>query len=147
MDAQRRPQEYSQTLKDLEEGEASEEAIQREKNTVRARAMAEMHGRLASALGCFGLVLLGAGLGVVFHSGHLLTAFGVALAPWLGAFLTSMAGQKAVSAEIENPQDVIYLIWSPNLLMALLAVGVLGYLAWGWTSPTRLRNLVRKPGR
>jgi lipopolysaccharide export system permease protein len=144
--AQQHPERFSEVLKDLKEGESSPEAIQREKDKVRARALAEMHGRLAAAVGCFGLVLLGAGLGVLFHSGHLLTAFGVALAPWLGAFLMSLAGQKAVSAEIENPQDVIYLIWSPNLLMALLAVCLLGYLAWGWTSPTRLRDLVRKRG-
>jgi len=143
MAAQSRPAQFSQVLKDLKEGEASEEAIQREKNKVRAKAMAEMHGRLASAVGCFGLVLLGAGLGLLFHSGHLLTAFGVALAPGLGATVLTMAAKEAVGAHSENPEDVLYLVWTPNVLMLVLAAGVLAHLVWGLASPVRLRNRLR----
>jgi len=137
--AQQYPERFSQVLKDLKEGEASPEAIQREKDRVRARAMAEMHGRLAAAVGCFGLVLLGAGLGVLFHSGHLLTAFGVALAPWLGTTLLTMRAKEAVADQLEHAQDALYLIWTPNFLMLLLAGGVLAHLVWGWMRPTRAR--------
>jgi len=143
MAAQSHPAQFSQVLKDLKEGEASEEAIQKEKNKVRAQAMAEMHGRLASAVGCFGLVLLGAGLGLLFHSGHLLTAFGVALAPGLGATVLTMAAKEAVGAHSENPEDVLYLVWTPNVLMLVLAAGVLAHLVWGLASPVRLRNRLR----
>jgi hypothetical protein len=102
-----------------------------------------MHGRLAAAVGCFGLVLLGAGLGVLFHSGHLLTAFGVALAPWLGTTLLTMRAKEAVADQLERAQDALYLIWTPNFLMLLLAAGVLAHLVWGWMRPTRVRDLIR----
>ena len=143
MAAQSHPEQFSEVLKDLKEGEASPEAIQREKNRVRAQAMAEMHGRLAAAVGCFGLVLLGAGLGLLFHSGHLLTAFGVAIAPWLGATVLTMAAKEAVGAHGENPEDALYLVWMPNVLMLVLAAAVLAHLVWGWASPVRLRDRLR----
>jgi len=146
MVAQRAPGRYAKVLKDLrdvDDPDASEESVRRAKSKVRAEAMAEMHGRMAAALGCFALVLLGAGFGVLFHSGHLLTAFGVAIAPWLGATLLTMAAVEAVSTRIEEPQDALYLIWLPNFLMLLLAAGVLAHLVWGWTSPVRLREVLQ----
>jgi len=88
-------------------------------------------------------VLLGAGLGLLFHSGHLLTAFGVALAPGLGATVLTMAAKEAVGAHSENPEDVLYLVWTPNVLMLVLAAGVLAHLVWGLASPVRLRNRLR----
>jgi len=115
------------------------------KKLVRARAIAEMHGRLAAALGAFGLVLVGAGLGMYFHSGHLLTAFGVALAPWLGATVLTMTSVKTVAARLDSPENLVWLIWTPNVLVVLLGFGVLGGMAWLWQHPVRLRHLVWRP--
>ena len=125
----------------LEEG-TSPQAIQRAKDSVRARTLSELHGRLAAALGCFGLVLLGAGLGVYFHSGHLLTAFGVALAPWLGATVLTMAAMKTVTRAIEAPDRLLWLIWAPNVLVTIGGLLFLAYLVWIWSSPVRWRVLV-----
>ena len=122
-------------------------AKQHMRRTVEARVMAEMHGRLALAVGCFGLVLVGAGLGMYFHSGHLLTAFGVALVPGLGAWYVTTAAIKTVARAVEHPEDELYLIWTPNFVVLLLGLALLAYLSWIWSSPTRLRDLVRRRPR
>ena len=124
--------------------EAGLEAKRRMRQTVRARVMAEMHGRLALAVGCFGLVLVGAGLGMYFHSGHLLTAFGVALMPGLGAWYVTTAAIKTVARAAAHPEDELYLIWTPNFAVLLLGLALLAYLSWIWSSPIRLRDLLRR---
>ncbi|MFO8013716.1 MAG: LptF/LptG family permease [Phycisphaerae bacterium] len=127
--------------------DASLEAKRHMRQTVRARVMAEMHGRLALAVGCFGLVLVGAGLGMVFHSGHLLTAFGVALVPGLGAWYVTTVAVKTVARAAEHPEDELYLIWTPNFVVLLLGLALLAHLSWFWSSPVRLRDLVRRRRR
>lgn len=141
MAVQRRP-EISDRVRVLPE-DSSQETIDGAKKSARSRAMAEMHGRVASALGCFGLVLVGAGLGMYFHSGNLLTAFGVALAPWLGATVLTMTAVKTVSRAAENPQDQVWLIWMPNLAVAVLGLALLAYLSWVWSTPVRWWGLRR----
>jgi len=127
--------------------EASLEAKRVVRQTVRARVMAELHGRLALAVGCFGLVLVGAGLGMYFHSGHLLTAFGVALMPGLGAWYVTTAAIKTVARAVAHPEDELYLIWTPNFVVLLLGLALLAYLSWIWSSPMRLRDLLRRRPR
>ncbi len=130
----------SDRVRTLGEG-ASPQTVQRMKESARARALSELHGRLAAALGCFGLVLLGAGLGVYFHSGHLLTAFGVALAPWLGSTVLTMAGMKWVARTPASPDSIVWAIWAPNVLVTAASLLFLGYLIWIWSSPLRWRVL------
>jgi len=120
--------------------ETPEPVVQYHKDAARTESMAEMHKRLAAALGCFGLVLVGAGLGMYFHSGHLLTSFGVALVPWLGSWLMTLVAQKAASRAVKNPEDLMWIIWAPNVLVVLLGVGVLACLVWFWARPVRLRD-------
>jgi lipopolysaccharide export LptBFGC system permease protein LptF len=127
--------------------DASPSAERHMRQTVRARVMAELHGRLALAVGCFGLVVVGAGLGMMFHSGNLLTAFGVSLIPGLSALFITMAAVETVSRATEHPEDEVYLIWTPNFAVLLLGLGLLAYLSWVWSSPNRLRDLVRRPRR
>jgi hypothetical protein len=93
------------------------------------------------ALGCFGLVLVGAGLGMYFHSGHLLTAFGVALVPWMAATILTMTAVKTV-CRAANPQASVWLVWTPNVAVVFLGLAILGYLAWFWSTPVTLRNLL-----
>ncbi len=137
----RRP-ELSDRVKDLPD-DASDIAIRIAKDKVRARAIADLHGRLASAIGCFGLVLVGAGLGVCFHSSHLLTAFGVGLVPWMWASGATMFVTARVSREYGHPEDLVWLIWMPNLQVVLLGLAILAYLSWVWPSPLRLRDRLR----
>jgi lipopolysaccharide export system permease protein len=145
MAIQRHP-EQADRMRDLPEG-ASEAAIERARQTVRARAMADMHGRLATSVGCFGMVLIGVALAVRLHTGHLLTSFGLALVPWVGAFGTTIMAVKAASRELAAPEAGLWIIWLPNLLAVALGVAGLAHLAWFWTSPVRLRDRLRGRGR
>jgi lipopolysaccharide export system permease protein len=139
MAVQRHP-EIAEQVRNLTD--AKDATIQAMVKVVRAHATGEMHGRLAVALGCFGLVLVGAGLGMYFHSGHLLTAFGVALVPWLAAWLMTMTAVKTVCRATANPDASVWLIWLPNVLVVVLGLAILAYLTWFWASPVRLRNLL-----
>ena len=121
--------------------DAKDTTLQSMMKNVQAKALGEMHGRLAVALGCFGLVLVGAGLGMYFHSGHLLTAFGVALVPWMAATILTMTAVKTV-CRAANPQASVWLVWTPNVAVVLLGLAILGYLAWFWATPVSLRNLL-----
>lgn len=142
MAVQRYP-EFSDRYRDLDDD--TEEPVRKvTKKVVRAKAMAEMHGRMSNAVGCLGLVLVGAGLGILFHSGHLLTAFGVAMGPWLASTILTMTAVKTVSRIIDDPQDSLYLIWLPNGLVVLLGLALMAHLAWGWSSPKRLGDLLRR---
>ncbi|HUU92473.1 MAG TPA: LptF/LptG family permease [Phycisphaerae bacterium] len=138
---QRRP-DLSDRVRDLPE-DASDVAIEIATNKVRARCIADLHGRLAGAVGCFGLVLVGAGLGMWFHSGHLLTAFGVGLVPWMWASGATMFITARVAREYDNPNDLVWLIWAPNLQVVALGLAILAYLSWVWPSPLRLRDRLR----
>jgi lipopolysaccharide export LptBFGC system permease protein LptF len=133
--------ELSDRVRKLKES-APDSIVQYHKDAARAEVMAEMHKRLASALGCFGLVLVGAGLGMYFHSGHLLTAFGVALAPWFGSYLMTWVADRAASRAIKNPEGMMWVIWAPNVLVVLLGFAILAFIVWAWCHPTTLRDKV-----
>jgi len=108
---------------------------------IRARAVSLLHGRLATAFGCLGLVLLGAGLGMRFSSGNLLTAFGLAIGPWLMAYmLTNFVGIKAVAENLANPDGLAWIIWAPNVLLVILGAGAVAGASWIWGHPIRLRH-------
>ncbi len=140
MAAQHVPERFSKTLLKLRRSKPetiTPHVVEIEKARVRAKAMAELHGRLAAGLGCLGLVVLGAGLGVLFHSGHLLTAFGVALAPWLLSTILTQTGVDVVASHREVPAAVLYLVWAPNLAMVALALATSVYLVFFWSHPAR----------
>jgi lipopolysaccharide export system permease protein len=132
--------ELSEGVQALVDRNASPALIRMHENKFRARATGVMHGRMATALGCLGLVLVGAGLGMYFHSGHLLTAFFVALAPWMGSMLLTMTAVKAVAKTETNPQDLAWCIWAPNAAVVVLGLAILGFLTWFWGRPVRLRD-------
>jgi lipopolysaccharide export LptBFGC system permease protein LptF len=115
---------------------------------VRAKAIAEFNNRLAGVLGCLGLVLLGAGLGMYFHSGNLLTAFGVALVPWLLATLLTKVATQWVGDSASNAQSLAWVIWTPNILMLMLGAASTAAIVWVWGYPVQLRHrlLGRLPG-
>lgn len=111
--------------------------------SIRARATASLHGRLATALGCLGLVLLGTGLGMRFSSGNLLTAFGLAILPWLFSYLmTHFVGVKTVAEHAADPDKLVWLIWLPNVLLLVLGVTAIAGVTWVWAHPVRLRHRI-----
>lgn len=127
--------------------DASEQAIETYKKSARARCLGELHGRLATVTGCFGLVLVGAALGLRLHSGHLLTAFGVAIVPWVISYLLTLVAVKSVFRQTDAPQDFVWRVWTPNLAVVALGLALVAYLSWYWPSPVRLRDrLRRRPG-
>jgi lipopolysaccharide export LptBFGC system permease protein LptF len=131
--------EYADRVRRLKEG-TPEAVVQFHKDVARAEAMAEMHKRLATALGCFGLVLVGAGLGMYLHSGHLLTSFGIALIPWLGSWLLTWVAVKAASRAVKNPEGLMWIIWTPNAGVVLLGLVILACIVWVWAHPVRLQD-------
>ena len=137
MAVQHRP-ELSDRVASLREKNSPEASIQAVKESVRATATGEFHSRLATALGCFGLVLVGATLGIFFSSGHLLTAFGVALPPGLGATILTMAFNRTVARFAEGADRLAWLIWAPNVAVVVLALLLIAWLIWVWASPIRL---------
>jgi len=148
---QRHP-EYSDRIRKPQGNPEVQEIV---KKSVRSSATAEFHGRLATAVGCFGLVLVGAGLGLYFHTGHLLIAFGVALVPWMGTFFVTMAGMK-YAARAADAQNLAWIIWTPNAVAVLLGAAILAYMVWCWGHPVPLRERLfgsraragpRAPGR
>jgi lipopolysaccharide export LptBFGC system permease protein LptF len=144
MAAQHYPAQFSNILSDPQQSkDLTAQEVQREKNKVRAAAMAAFHGRLATAVGCLGLVILGAVLGIVFHSGHLLTAFIIAAVPGIGASLATMAGMQVVESHVEQAENWLYLVWLPNMAMVVLAAGAVAYLLWVWARPNRLLRFRR----
>ena len=54
---------------------------------------AEKHSRLAFGVSCMVLTLMGSVLGIVFRSGHLLTAFGVSFIPAALCLITIFTGK------------------------------------------------------
>lgn len=142
---QRHP-ELSDRVRNLDKS-TPEAAVEYNKKAVRAKSIAEMHGRMAAALGCFGLVLIGAGLGMYFHSGNLLTAFGVAMVPWLVSTILSMTAVKTVAKNLDHAADRVWVIWLPNILVVVLGLAILGGLVWFWNHPVRLRHRLWRWGR
>ena len=79
----------------------------------------ELHSRLAFGVSCVALVLLGAALGIVFRSGHLLTAFGVSFIPAALCLITIFTGKHiAEKSSISMGAGIVFL-WSGILAVAL----------------------------
>jgi len=137
--------ELSDRVRMLKES-TPEAVVQYHKDAVRADVMAALHKRLATALGCFGLVLVGAGLGMYFHSGHLLTAFGVALVPWFFSFMLTGVAERAASRAIKDPEGMMWILWAPNVAVFVLGLAITAYIVWSWCHPTTLRDKLLRRG-
>ena len=95
--------------------------------------ISEMHGRMAFALSCLILVLVGCALGMMFRSGNFLTAFAISFVPALLSITLIIAGQQTCGnipwqrgPGWENPLNMgVALIWSGNVANLALASGLL----------------------
>jgi len=85
-----------------------------------AEIRAELHTRLAFGVSCIVLVLTGAALGIVFRSGHLLTAFGISFIPATFCLITIFTGKHIAE---QNPADItggIVFLWSGIVTVAAI---------------------------
>jgi hypothetical protein len=107
--------------------------LKRELIVLRNDLISEMHGRMAFALSCLILVLVGCALGMMFRSGNFLTAFAVSFVPALLSITLIIAGQQTCGnipwqrgPTWENPLGMgVALIWSGNIVNFALASGLL----------------------
>lgn len=85
---------------------------------LRAKALAEMHGRYAMVVTCVLLVILGAVLGLRFRYGHILTAFFISMGPALFAIFAILMGTKLVRGSPEHMHALTWIVWSGNIVVA-----------------------------
>ncbi|KPK76188.1 MAG: hypothetical protein AMJ79_07710 [Phycisphaerae bacterium SM23_30] len=71
----------------------------------------EKHSRLAFGVSCVVLVILGTVLGIVFRSGHLLTAFGVSFIPAALCLITIFTGKHIAEKSATDITGILFL-WS-----------------------------------
>jgi lipopolysaccharide export LptBFGC system permease protein LptF len=88
----------------------------------------EIHSRLAFGVCCVALVLLGAGLGIVFRSGHLLTAFGISCIPASLCLITIFTGKHIAQRSSIDLGLGIAFLWSGIVLIMICNVFLYRYL-------------------
>ncbi len=79
----------------------------------------EIYSRLAFGVSCVVLVLLGAALGIMFKSGHLLTAFGVSFIPAALCLITIFTGKHIAEQSGGNLPAGIMFLWSGIIAVAI----------------------------
>jgi hypothetical protein len=134
-----------QSLRDLEHrplddyrskaaaGAGNQRALERQLIVLNNDIVSEMHGRMAFALSCLILVLVGCSLGMMFRSGNFLTAFAISFIPALLSITLIIAGQQTCGnipwnrgLGWENPLKMgVALIWSGNVANLALSSGLL----------------------
>jgi lipopolysaccharide export LptBFGC system permease protein LptF len=72
----------------------------------------ELQARLAFGVCCVALVLFGAALGIVFRSGHLLTAFGISFVPAALCLITIFTGKHIAERSSISSIGGIVFLWS-----------------------------------
>jgi lipopolysaccharide export LptBFGC system permease protein LptF len=85
-----------------------------------AKIKAELHSRLAFGVSCVVLTMLGAALGILFRSGHLLTAFGVSFVPAAMCLTTIFTGQHIT--EDGSVAAGLAFLWSGIVVVALINI-------------------------
>ncbi|CAN5423984.1 hypothetical protein BH09PLA1_BH09PLA1_30120 [soil metagenome] len=95
----------------------------------------EIHARASFSVACWVLVLVGCGLGMMFRSGNFLSAFAISVIPAGLCILLIITGQHTCESvpwdirNFNNPLEFgIYMIWTGNVVVAILAAVLLGRL-------------------
>lgn len=102
-------------------------ALRRECLELEAEIWAQINSRLAFGVSCVVLTLMGAGLGIVFRSGHLLTAFGVSFVPAALCLITIFTGQHIAEQSGGSINGGIVFLWSG---IAAVVVGNVVLYKW-----------------
>ena len=99
--------------------------IEREQSLIN-RYQVEIHKKYSIAVACLVFMLIGAPLGLSIRRGGLGTAGGVALAAFLFYWVTLVQGEKLADRDMLSPWIGM---WTADILMGLLGVGLCVYLA------------------
>jgi lipopolysaccharide export LptBFGC system permease protein LptF len=120
-------------------GADADEQMRLKKELIRLRnsAISEAHARVSFALSCLILVMVGCALGMMFKSGNFLSAFALSVAPALMSIVLVVTGQHVcenipyiLPKNFTDPLQIgLYLIWSGNAVVLLLAVVLLWRLS------------------
>jgi lipopolysaccharide export LptBFGC system permease protein LptF len=88
----------------------------------------EIHGRVSFAISCLVLMLVGCALGMMFKTANYLSAFGVSVVPAMLCIAVVATGQHVVENDPRSINVGLGMIWSGNILVFCLGVGLLGWL-------------------
>lgn len=94
--------------------------LRQECEEVHIEILMELHSRLAFGVSCVALVLLGVALGIIFKSGHLLTAFGISFIPAALCLITIFTGKHISEQSGADPLPGICFLWSGIILVVLV---------------------------
>ena len=119
----RTPGEYLRTVRSPEAMR-----LRRKLEALSSGIKSESHGRAAFALSCMILVMVGCALGMMFKTGNYLNAFALSVIPALLCIALTVTGQHVIEANANNLGMGLAIIWSGNVLVLGLAVGLLGRL-------------------
>jgi lipopolysaccharide export LptBFGC system permease protein LptF len=89
----------------------------------------EIHTRASFAISCLMLVMIGCALGMMFKTGNYLSAFALSVIPALFTIALMITGQHVSENVSSNSLSLgLGLIWTGNVIVFGLAMGLLGYL-------------------
>ncbi len=88
----------------------------------------EMHSRASFAVSCLILVMVGCALGMISKSGNFLSAFAVSVVPALLCITLIVTGQHVCENTPKSEMLGLSLIWSGNVIVAMMATVLLGGL-------------------
>jgi lipopolysaccharide export LptBFGC system permease protein LptF len=110
-------------------------SLLRERTYIWNGVRAELHFRASFAMSCLILVMVGCALGMMFRSGNFLSAFALSVVPALICIALIITGQHTCEnvprdlTNFHNPYELgRSLIWSGNVMVAVIAVVLLGRL-------------------
>jgi len=98
--------------------------VARERDSILSKAIGEIHCRLAYSASSLVLLLLGAGLGIIFRGGHFVSAFGLSFIPLLFVVVLIMTGKQLSNSGAVQAGMIV--IWLGLAIVALANLVVLG---------------------
>ncbi len=98
--------------------------VNREKEGTISKSLAEIHSRLSYSFSALVLLLLGAGLGIIFRGGHFVSAFGLSFIPMMVVVVMIMTGKQLSTSGLV--QTGLGVIWLGVAVVALANCIILG---------------------
>ncbi|MCG3179561.1 MAG: hypothetical protein BIFFINMI_01899 [Phycisphaerae bacterium] len=109
----------------LDPTDEQKKQIEDAKVNLRKNIIAEMHSRGAFAVAGLLLIVLGTALGIIFRSGHVLVAFGVAAVPAMFAITMIIMGKQVATSNQSTMQQMgVLFIWTGNMVIFAISAGV-----------------------
>jgi hypothetical protein len=115
----------------LSGGEAASDDIKtlrRKLPGLQSGILGEINSRIAFAVSCAILVTIGGALGMMFRTGNYLSAFALSVIPALLCIALAVTGQHICESSGDAWVMGVAVIWSGNVIVAILAIALLGHL-------------------